>query len=67
MEGGTAAAGHAQRGRRRGRGALVDHGAAAAPAPTLGMASSGSATFNFEGESVQAVVKAILGDMLGQN
>ncbi|RBF39972.1 type II secretion system protein GspD, partial [Xanthomonas oryzae pv. oryzae] len=38
-----------------------------APAPTLGMASSGSATFNFEGESVQAVVKAILGDMLGQN
>ncbi|WP_057655386.1 type II secretion system secretin GspD, partial [Xanthomonas axonopodis] len=40
---------------------------ASAPAPTLGMASSGSATFNFEGESVQAVVKAILGDMLGQN
>ncbi|WP_032968574.1 secretin N-terminal domain-containing protein, partial [Stenotrophomonas maltophilia] len=30
-------------------------------------ASTGEATFNFEGESVHAVVKAILGDMLGQN
>ncbi len=52
---------------RRGSGTMINQGAASAPSPTLGMASSGSATFNFEGESVQAVVKAILGDMLGQN
>ncbi|WP_115050115.1 type II secretion system secretin GspD [Xanthomonas arboricola] len=52
---------------RRGSGTMINQGAAAAPSPSLGMASSGSATFNFEGESVQAVVKAILGDMLGQN
>ncbi|WOB48172.1 type II secretion system secretin GspD [Xanthomonas hydrangeae] len=52
---------------RRGSGSMINQSAAAAPSPTLGMASSGSATFNFEGESVQAVVKAILGDMLGQN
>ncbi len=52
---------------RRGSGTMINQGAASALAPTLGMASSGSATFNFEGESVQAVVKAILGDMLGQN
>ncbi|KTF37302.1 type II secretion system secretin GspD [Xanthomonas vesicatoria] len=52
---------------RRGTGTMINQSAAGAPAPTLGMASSGSATFNFEGESVQAVVKAILGDMLGQN
>jgi general secretion pathway protein D len=30
-------------------------------------ATGGGATFNFEGESLHAVVKAILGDMLGQN
>ena len=35
--------------------------------PSLGGASSGAATFNFEGESVHAVVKAILGDLLQQN
>ncbi|MDV2449605.1 type II secretion system secretin GspD [Xanthomonas hortorum] len=52
---------------RRGSGSMINQSAAAAPSPTLGMASTGSATFNFEGESVQAVVKAILGDMLGQN
>lgn len=52
---------------RRGSGTMINQSAAASPSPTLGMASSGSATFNFEGESVQAVVKAILGDMLGQN
>lgn len=52
---------------RRGSGTMINQSAAAAPSPTLDMASSGSATFNFEGESVQAVVKAILGDMLGQN
>ncbi len=37
IEGGAAAAGHAQRGRRRGRGALVDHGAAAAPDHRTGL------------------------------
>src|SRR3546814_2300114 len=29
--------------------------------------TTGETTFNFEGESLQAVIKAILGDMLGQN
>lgn len=38
---------------------------ASTPPPAL--ASSGQASFNFEGESLQAVVKAILGDMLGQS
>ncbi|MCC4597056.1 type II secretion system secretin GspD [Xanthomonas campestris pv. phormiicola] len=52
---------------RRGSGSMINSSAAAAPAPSLANASSGSATFNFEGESVHAVVKAILGDMLGQN
>ena len=44
---------------------LFNQAAASAPPPTL--SSSGQASFNFEGESLQAVVKAILGDMLGQN
>ncbi|HYM86491.1 MAG TPA: type II secretion system protein GspD, partial [Pseudoxanthomonas sp.] len=52
---------------RRGTGQVINRSAAAAPMPSLAGASSGSATFNFEGESVHAVVKAILGDMLGQN
>jgi len=52
---------------RRGSGQTINRSAAAAPMPSLAGASSGSATFNFEGESVHAVVKAILGDMLGQN
>ncbi|MFT4247075.1 MAG: type II secretion system secretin GspD [Pseudomonas sp.] len=52
---------------RRGSGNVINSSAASAPSPSLGSAGSGSATFNFEGESVQAVVKAILGDMLGQN
>ena len=52
---------------RRGSGTVINRSAAAAPSPALSQASSGSATFNFEGESVHAVVKAILGDMLGQN
>ncbi|RZA17260.1 MAG: type II secretion system protein GspD, partial [Lysobacteraceae bacterium] len=50
---------------RRGNGATINQAAASAPPPSL--ASSGQASFNFEGESVQAVVKAILGDMLGQS
>nr|WP_244244187.1 type II secretion system secretin GspD [Lysobacter alkalisoli] len=51
---------------RRGTGQVINQSAAAAPPPGLG-ATTGEATFNFEGESLQAVVKAILGDMLGQN
>jgi len=51
---------------RRGTGTVINRSAASAPPPNLG-ASTGAATFNFEGESLQAVVKAILGDMLGQN
>ncbi|TBR11531.1 MAG: type II secretion system protein GspD [Lysobacter sp.] len=51
---------------RRGTGQVINRRAAAAPPPNRGV-GSGAATFNFEGESLQAVVKAILGDMLGQN
>lgn len=51
---------------RRGTGQVINRSAAAAPLPGMG-GSSGAATFNFEGESLHAVVKAILGDMLGQN
>lgn len=51
---------------RRGTGQVINRAAASAPPPSLG-GSSGQATFNFEGESLHAVVKAILGDMLGQN
>jgi general secretion pathway protein D len=49
----------------RGTGQVIDMRAAAAPPPALG--SHGEATFNFEGESLHAVVKAILGDLLQQN
>ncbi|WP_449465823.1 type II secretion system secretin GspD [Stenotrophomonas humi] len=52
---------------RRGNGTVINRAAAAAPSPALSSAGNGSAVFNFEGESVQAVTKAILGDMLGQN
>jgi general secretion pathway protein D len=52
---------------RRGTGTMINRNAAAAAAPSLSQAGNGTATFNFEGESVHAVVKAILGDMLGQN
>jgi general secretion pathway protein D len=51
---------------KRGNGEVINRSAASAPPPNLG-GSSGAATFNFEGESLPAVVKAILGDMLGQN
>jgi general secretion pathway protein D len=50
---------------RRGTGQVIDTRASASPPPTLG--SSGEATFNFEGESLHAVVKVILGDLLRQN
>jgi general secretion pathway protein D len=49
----------------RGTGQVINEKAAAAPPPNLG--STGEATFNFEGESLHAVVKAILGDLLQQN
>src|SRR3954470_5286083 len=45
---------------RRGTSAPINQAIAGAPLPSLG--SSGQARFNFEGESLQAVVKAILGD-----
>ncbi|WP_206860038.1 type II secretion system secretin GspD [Lysobacter changpingensis] len=51
---------------RRGTGQVINRSAASAPPPGLG-GTTGAATFNFEGESLHAVVKAILGDMLGQN
>lgn len=51
---------------RRGNGQVINRAAASAPMPDIG-ATSGEARFNFEGESLHAVVKAILGDMLGQN
>ena len=52
---------------RRGNGQMINRSAASAPPPSLAGMSGGGASFNFEGESVHAVVKAILGDMLGQN
>ncbi len=51
---------------RRGTGKVINQQAASAPPPSFG-GTTGAATFNFEGESLQAVAKAILGDMLGQN
>lgn len=49
----------------RGNGQLINERVASAPPPSLG--TTGEATFNFEGEAVHAVVKAILGDLLQQN
>jgi general secretion pathway protein D len=49
----------------QGTGVLIDEKLAGAPRPPAPPA--GEATFNFEGESVLAVVKAILGDLLQQN
>ena len=51
---------------RRGTGHVIDTDAAASPLPSLA-GTTGAASFNFEGESLHVVVKAILGDMLGQN
>ncbi len=51
---------------RRGTGQVINQRAATAPPPNLS-GSTGEASFNFEGEPLHAVVKAILGDMLGQN
>jgi general secretion pathway protein D len=49
----------------RGTGEVINQRAAAQPPPSFG--GSGEATFNVEGESLHAVVKAILGDVLQQN
>ena len=49
----------------RGTGQVINMRAAAQAPPSFG--GSGEATFNFEGESLHAVVKAILGDLLQQN
>jgi len=51
---------------RRGTGQVINRAAASAPPPGLG-GTTGEASFNFEGESLHAFAKAILGDMLGQN
>lgn len=48
-----------------GTGRTIDAELAAEPRPPL--PAGGEATFNFEGESLHAVVKAILGDLLQQN
>jgi len=48
-----------------GTGQVINQRVASAAVPSLD--SPGEATFNFEGESVHAVVKAILGDLLQQN
>ena len=50
---------------KTGSGNVINERVAASPPPTL--ATTGEATFNFEGESLHAVVKAILGDLLQQN
>src|SRR5688572_14384174 len=48
-----------------GTGRVINERVAAQAAPSLD--APGEATFNFEGESLHAVVKAILGDLLQQN
>ncbi|HEY2345233.1 MAG TPA: type II secretion system secretin GspD [Xanthomonadaceae bacterium] len=52
---------------RAGTGQLIDASAAAKPQPGRAAEPAGETTFNFEGESLQAVVKAILGDLLQKN
>lgn len=51
---------------RRGNGPVINDAVIDAPPQSPGEASSGLVTLNFEGESVHAVVKAILGELLGQ-
>src|SRR3546814_1697417 len=51
---------------RRGTGRTINNAVAASPPPNLA-GTTGETTFNFEGESLPAVIKAILGDMLGPN
>ncbi|WP_374014042.1 type II secretion system secretin GspD [Pseudoxanthomonas koreensis] len=54
---------------RHGSGEVINRAAAARSrrAPSLDAAANGTASFNFEGESLHAVVRVILGEMLGQN
>ncbi|MEZ5465509.1 MAG: type II secretion system secretin GspD [Lysobacteraceae bacterium] len=49
----------------QGTATFINQDAARQPAPTHG--KDGDVTFNFEGDSLNAVVKAILGDYLQQN
>lgn len=49
----------------RGSGQFIRPGALSQPRPAA--SGGGSVTFNFENQPVQAVVKAILGDLLKQN
>lgn len=51
----------------RGTGQLIDAGAAGLTPPGRGAEPAGETTFNFEGESLQAVIKALLGDLLQKN
>src|SRR3546814_18199062 len=51
---------------RAGTGRTTNNAVAAAPPPNRA-GTTGETTVNVEGESLQAVIKAILGDMLGQN
>ncbi len=48
-----------------GTGVFINEGLSRQPAPGPGV--TGDVTFNFEGESLHAVIKAILGDFLQQN
>ncbi len=50
-----------------GSGQLINSAAASLPAPGTAPEPAGETTFNFEGESLQAVIKAILGDLLQKN
>jgi general secretion pathway protein D len=50
---------------RYGTGRVINERTASSPPPSLG--SVGEATFNFEGEPLQVVIKTILGDLLKQN
>jgi general secretion pathway protein D len=53
---------------QKGTGQTIDTAVASTPLPGVSKEVAGNeTTFNFEGESLNAVVKAILGDLLQQN
>ncbi|WP_246387806.1 type II secretion system secretin GspD [Chiayiivirga flava] len=52
---------------RMGSGRFINEEAARRPPASAGAAGDAEATFNFEGESLFAVVKTLLGDFLQQN
>ena len=52
---------------RQGSGKFINEDVAKRPAPSAGAAGDAEATFNFEGESLFAVIKTLLGDFLQQN